>query len=123
MKFICRLKLAAARTIDEECHACVERLSRILQIRKPIGLMSRIHEHAQYGWQTDLLLVDGRQDFRGECRAEDENKLRFEGRRDRAGQFHCIDDQLLEAAYFIFSLGSGRNRQHNAPHASISPRE
>jgi hypothetical protein len=124
MKLICHSRLSATRTIDEECHASIKRLSRILQIRKPISLMSRIHEHAQYGWHADLLMADGRRYLRGKCRAENENKLRFERRRDSAGQFHRIDDQLLEAAYVILSLAlaSGCNRQHNAPHASITPK-
>ncbi len=105
--------------IDEKCHANIEWLSRIVKIRKPVSLVFCVHEHAQYGREARLLTPDCRQDFRGECRAEDENKLRFEGRRDGARQFHGVHDQLLESADMALCFARSRNRQHRPLHASV----
>ena len=104
--------------IDEKCHANIEWLSRIVEIRKPVSLVFCVHEHAQYGREAGLLAADGRRDFCGKCRAEDENKLRFKGRRDGACQFHGIHDHLLESADIALCFARGRNRQHSPLHAS-----
>ena len=99
--------------IDENCHARIERLSRILESRTLIGLVPGEHKHAQHRRQARLLMTGRRRNFCGECRAENANQLRLEGRRNGAGQFHGVYNQLLEAADAGFPVRSDRNRRHN----------
>src|SRR5216683_2709029 len=89
---------AATCMIDENCHASIEWLSRISENGSLISLVPREHKHAQRRRQARLLMTDCRRNFCGECRAENGNQLRLEGRRNGAGQFHRVYDQLLEAA-------------------------